>query len=159
MLSRFFIAAFVVFAAPAYAARAVILVRHAEKQAGDDPELTMAGEDRANDLTRFLRHNKVDAIFTSELKRTKATAAVLVRQRALVPVVVKADDVKGLVARIRALPDDAVALVVGHSNTLPLILAELGVADKVTIEDNEFGRIFVVTPTKSGRSSLLEFAY
>lgn len=145
----------------AQAARAVILIRHAEKstEPANDPELTLQGEDRAISLTRFLRHNKVDAIFTSELRRTKDTAAVLARQRGVTPVVVKADDVKGLVAAINALPEDAVVLVVGHSNTVPSILNALGVPEKVTIRDDEYGRVFVVTPTKSGRSGLLEFGY
>lgn len=148
-------------ASPAEAARAVIVIRHAEKstEPASDPELTLQGEDRAIALTRFLRHNKVDAIFTSELRRTIATAAVLARQRGIAPVVVKADAVKELVAKIQALPEDAVVLVVGHSNTVPTILSELGVADKVSIRDDEYGRVFVVTPTKSGRSGLLEFGY
>jgi broad specificity phosphatase PhoE len=145
----------------AEAARAVIVIRHAEKASDTekDPELSLQGEDRAISLTRFLRHNKVDAIFTSELKRTKATASVLARQRSITPVVVNADDTKGLVAAIKALPEDAVVLVVGHSNTVPAILTELGVPDKITIRDDEYGRVFVVTPTKSGRSGLLEFGY
>lgn len=162
MRCRVLIALFVLLlAVPVQAARAVILIRHAEKasDAGSDPELSLQGEDRAIALTRFLRHNKVDAIFTSELKRTKATAAVIARQREVVPVIVNADDVKGLVAKIQALPEDALVLVVGHSNTVPLILTELGVSEKVTIRDDEFGRVFVVTPDKSGRSGLLEFAY
>ena len=145
----------------AQAARAVIVIRHAEKASDTekDPELSLAGEDRAIALTRFLRHNKIDAIFTSELKRTKDTAGVLARQRSVTPVVVNADDTKGLVAAIKALPEDAVVLVVGHSNTVPAILTELGVPDKISIRDDEFGRVFVVTPTKSGRSGLLEFGY
>jgi broad specificity phosphatase PhoE len=145
----------------AHAARAVIVIRHAEKasETEKDPDLSLQGEDRAISLTRFLRHNKVDAIFTSELKRTKATASVLARQRDITPVVVNADDTKGLVAAIKALPEDAVVLVVGHSNTVPAILTELGVPDKITIRDDEYGRVFVVTPTKSGRSGLLEFGY
>lgn len=149
------------FAAPAQAARAVIVIRHAEKASDTekDPDLSLQGEDRAISLTRFLRHNKVDAIFTSELKRTMQTGAVLARQRSITPIVVNADDTKGLVAAIKALPEDAVVLVVGHSNTVPAILTELGVPEKITIRDDEFGRVFVVTPTKSGRSGLLEFGY
>ena len=156
----FAVIALLLASAPAVAARAVIVVRHAEKatEPGDDPELSIAGLDRAIALTRFLRHNKVDAIFTSELKRTQETASVLARQRSITPVVVKADDTKGLVAQILALPKDAVVVVVGHSNTVPAILNALGVPDKVTIRDDEYGRVFVVTPLDSG-ASLLEFAY
>jgi phosphohistidine phosphatase SixA len=144
----------------ANAARAVIVIRHAEKesQPPDDPDLSIAGEDRAIALTRFLRHDKVDAIFVSEYKRTQKTADVLAHQRGITPVIVKAGDTKALIDKINALPKDAVVVVVGHSNTVPEILAALGVKDKVTVRDEEFSRVFVVTPFE-GAASLLEFAY
>lgn len=148
--------------APALAARAVIVIRHAEKesQPADDPELSIPGEDRAIALTRFLRHNKVDAIFVTEFKRTQKTADVLAHQRNLTPVIVKAAETKALVDKINALPKDSVVVVVGHSNTVPEILTALGVKDQVTIRENEFNRVFVVTPAGDGASSsLLEFAY
>jgi broad specificity phosphatase PhoE len=149
------------FAAPAAAQRAVVIVRHAEKasQTEKDPELSLTGEDRAIALTRFLRGMKVDAIFVTELKRTQATAAPLARQRALKPEIVNADDVAGLIGKLRALPKDAVAVVVGHSNTIPLILKQLGVSEDVKIRDDEYARVFVVVPAPGGGSGLLEFAY
>ena len=145
---------------PAHAARAVIVIRHAEKesQQGDDPDLSIAGEDRAIALTRFLRHDKIDAIFVTEFKRTQKTAEILAQQRGITPVIVKAGETKALVDRIKALPKDAVVVVVGHSNTVPEILSALGVKDKVAIHEQEFGRVFVVTPTDVG-ASLLEFGY
>jgi broad specificity phosphatase PhoE len=148
-------------AAPAFAQRAVIVVRHAEKasQTEKDPELSLSGEDRAIALTRFLRGTKVDAIFTSEMKRTQATAAPLARQRALKPEVINADDVAGLVAKVRALPKDAVVVVVGHSNTIPTILKQLGIPDDVKIRDDEYHRVFIVVQEGEGKSGLLEFSY
>lgn len=146
----------------AAAARAIILVRHAEKEpdGSPDPRLSIAGEDRAIALTRFLRNNNIDAIFVTELRRTQETAAVCARQRGLSPVVVKADDTQGVVAKLRSLPADAVVLVVGHSNTLPEILAALGVREKVSIRDDEYGRVFVVTPSSDpAHPGLLEFRY
>ena len=147
-------------AAPAHAARAVIVIRHAEKesQPPDDPDLSIPGMDRAIALTRFLRHNKVDAIFVTELKRTQQTADTLAHQRGITPVIVKAGETKALVDKINALPKDAIVVVIGHSNTVPDILTALGVKEKVTIRDEEFGRVFVVTPSADG-AGLLEFAY
>jgi phosphohistidine phosphatase SixA len=160
---RILLAIFVLcFSLPAAAARAVILVRHAEKAAegGDDPALSIPGEDRAITLTRFLRHNKIDAIFVTQYRRTQQTAAVLARQRQLKPVLVSADETKVLIEKIRALPKDAVALVVGHSNTLPEIIKALGVKQPIDVRDEEYGRVFVVTPTADPAvMSVLEFSY
>ncbi len=146
------------YSAGARAARAVIVIRHAEKErdAGKDPDLSITGEDRALSLTTFLHHDKIDAIYVTEYKRTQKTAAALAELKGVKPVVVKAGDTKGLVAKIAALPKDAVVVVVGHSNTVPEILAALGVKDKVSLRENEYNRVFVVTPKDGG---LLEFTY
>jgi phosphohistidine phosphatase SixA len=148
-------------AAPALAQKAIFVVRHAEKanQTDKDPELSLSGEDRAISLTRLVRGTKIDAVFHTELRRTRDTAAALLRQRALKATVVKADDTAGLVTQIRALPKDAVALVIGHSNTIPAILAGLGVKEKISIRDDEYGRVFVVLPAADGTAGLLELEY
>ncbi|MBI1949189.1 MAG: histidine phosphatase family protein [Deltaproteobacteria bacterium] len=148
-------------AAPALALKAVFVVRHAEKanQTDKDPELSLYGEDRAIALTRLVRGTTIDAVFVTELRRTRDTAAPLCRQRALKPTVVKAGDTPGLLAQLRALPKDAVAVVVGHSNTVPEILAGLGVKQKIEIRDDEYGRVFVVVPGPDGAATMLELEY
>lgn len=148
-------------ATPALAQKAVIVVRHAEKanQTDKDPELSLYGEDRAIALTRLVRGSKVDAVFVTELRRTRDTAAPLCRQRALKPTTVKASDTAALLTQVRALPKDAVAVVVGHSNTIPEILAGLGVKEKIEIRDDEYGRVFIVFPGADGAAGLLELEY
>jgi broad specificity phosphatase PhoE len=137
----------------------VIVIRHAEKAAdpGPDPDLTLTGEDRAIALTRFLRHNKIDAVFTSELRRTQQTAAVLARQRGITPVVVPAADTKGLIEKVNALPTDAIVLVVAHSNTIPDIVKALGAPEKVSLRDDEYGRVFIVN--QGSATSLVQVVY
>ena len=148
------------FSFAAHAERAVFLVRHAEKasQTEKDPALSLSGEDRALKLTSFLRSIPVSAIFATELKRTQLTAQPLSELRKTPVTIVNADDVKGLVAQIKALPADAVVVVVGHSNTLPLIIEALGVKQKVAIREDQYGRVFLVTPFAAG-ASLLELHY
>jgi broad specificity phosphatase PhoE len=144
----------------ALAQRAVIVLRHAEKASDTekDPELSLFGEDRAIALTRFLRGNRVDAIFVTDLKRTQATAAPLARQRGLKPAVLPAGDTAALVAKLRALPPEQVPVVIGHSNTIPAILTGLGVKQKVELRDDEYNRLFVVHGDGTA-AGLLEFHF
>jgi broad specificity phosphatase PhoE len=148
-------------AEPAAAYKALFVVRHAEKasQTEKDPELSLNGEDRAVALTRLVRGTPIDAVFVTELRRTRETAEPLCRQRALKPTVVKAAETPALLAQLRALPKDAVAVVVGHSDTIPAILAGLGAKEKIAIRDDEYGRVFVVVPGADGAATLLELEY
>jgi phosphohistidine phosphatase SixA len=149
----------VAFAAEAASAhKAIFIVRHAEKASSTDPDtpLAMQGEDRALKLASILRNADVTHVFVTDKKRTVQTAQELVDQRALAaPVVVPATDTTALVDRLKTVPKDAVVLVVGHSNTIPAILKGLGVAGEVTIKEDQYGRIFVVTPD----FRLVELAY
>ncbi|HRO87941.1 MAG TPA: hypothetical protein PLH21_07940, partial [Chiayiivirga sp.] len=48
------------------------------------------------------------------------------------------------VARVRALPEDATVLIVGHSNTVPLIARALGYAEAADMPECEYDRLTVV---------------
>jgi phosphohistidine phosphatase SixA len=144
-----------VHAVPALAAKTVILVRHAEKASSKDPDtvLSMAGEDRALHLARLLRNAGPTHVIVSDKKRTQQTAAPLAEQHRITPMIVAAADDKAVASKIKSLPADAVVVVVGHSNTVPVILSELG-HPGVVIADDQYGRVFVVTGT-----TLVELAY
>jgi phosphohistidine phosphatase SixA len=146
-------------AAPAAADPAVVfVVRHAEKtsQTDKDPDISLAGSDRALSISRMLRATKLTHVFVTDLKRTGQTAFPAAAHHRLKPIVLPAGDTAGLVARLKALPKEAVVLVVGHSNTVPDIVSGLGAKDKVTIADDEYGRVFVVTPVEGGGRVLTE---
>ncbi len=145
-------------AMPTSAHRAILIVRHAEKASSSDPDTPLAaqGEDRALRLASLLRNAGVTHVFVSDKKRTQQTARELVEQRGLpAPVVVRAAETGTLLVRLKELPADAVALVVGHSDTIPGILKGLGVSPDVTIRDDQYGRLFIVTAD----ARLLELAY
>src|SRR5262245_40428559 len=65
----------------------VLLVRHAEKakDAGNDPPLTAAGTQRAEDLALALRDAGVTTIVTTQLRRTGDTARPLATALKLTP--------------------------------------------------------------------------
>lgn len=101
----------------------VYAVRHAEKGTGDDPPLTEAGTARAERLAAALRDVPLQAVFSTATRRTRSTAepAAKGHQLEVTTYAPKA----GVLAKTLAGLSGAV-LVVGHSNTIPALLRELG---------------------------------
>src|SRR5438034_5089788 len=115
------------------AAPIVFIVRHAEKAAtgGNDPELSVAGQKRAEALARILKDSQITAVFVTEFKRTQQTAAPTAKTAHLSPTVVPAGDTPALVSKLRALNGNA--LVVGHGNTIPDLMKALGIDRKSVV--------------------------
>jgi broad specificity phosphatase PhoE len=151
-------------AAPAFAQPAIFLVRHAERadtaggaspMMATDPDLSEAGRARAESLATILAQAKITAIYTTEYKRTKQTAAPLAKALGLEPVAVPSKDVQGLVEKIKAAAGNV--LVVGHSNSIPNVIKGLGVPEAVTVADDEYDHLFVVI--RSAQPQLLRLNY
>jgi len=146
-------------AAAADAPRTVILVRHAERTAGNADSITDAGRCRAEALAKILADAGVKEIFTSEAARTRQTAAPTAKMLNIEPKVVGASNVTGLVARLRNPTAKGAALVVGHSNTLPDIIGKLGGGTVPPIADTEFDRLFVMALTSTGSNAPVTLHY
>lgn len=130
----------------------VFLVRHAERAATSghvpsDTGLSQAGYERAQHLAQELRDAQIGVIFTSEYKRTQETAVPLAQSSGIQPEIVPGDDIRSLVAKIKAARGNV--LVVGHSNTLPQIIAALGVSSRVTVSESDYDNLFVVLPDRN----------
>jgi broad specificity phosphatase PhoE len=131
-------------------AQTIFLVRHAEKSAEkEDPGLTEAGKRRAECLAQTLKGAGIAAIYVSDTARAKQTAEPLAAALKLTPVVLPAKDYDGIVARLREHKGTN-ALVIGHSNTLPAIIEKLGAGKIEPIGDDEYDKMFLVTPTAEG---------
>jgi broad specificity phosphatase PhoE len=141
-------------------AATVILVRHAERADAmeTDPPLNERGKQRAEALARMLANAGVQTIYTSEVQRTRQTAAPLAKQLKVEPVVVPARDLEGLAARLNVLPENAVVLVIGHSNTLPKIVTALGGAAE-PLTESEYDRMIIVRLCPGGPPSVLTLRY
>ena len=153
-------------------AATAILLRHAEKSAeGDpkDPSLSEAGAKRAKALAALLSRARVSHLFASEFKRTQETLAPLAEAAKVAVTVVPGAKAADLAQQILALEAGAVAVVAGHSNTVPALAALLGgtlqgletTPQGPMLPDAEYGRIFVLTPAAEvlGKASVLELAY
>ncbi len=133
------------FASAVAAEEVVFIVRHAEKATtgGADPDLSTAGHARAKRLRAVLRDARVARIFVTEFKRTKQTAAPL---GGLLPAssteTVPAANMSTLLTRVRASGGNV--LVVGHSNTVPAVIAGLGITTPIQIAESDFDNLFVL---------------
>ncbi|MCC7415909.1 MAG: histidine phosphatase family protein [Acidobacteria bacterium] len=145
-----FVLALVWLAAPAVVAggqEAIVVVRHAERaDASADSPLSAAGETRAARLAAVLEDAGISRIYTTTLRRTLQTAAPLAAALMLTPVQLPQRDLDALFDRLGASTRGDRVLIVGHSNTLPEILRRLGVTTPVTIGDDQYDNLFVVTP-------------
>lgn len=154
---------------PAAAEQVIFLVRHAERadapaqpqqshsMLADDPPLTPAGEQRAARLAAVLSQSGIRAIYTSEFKRTRQTAAPLAEKLKIKPVMAAAKDPAPLVVQLKKA--QAPVLVVGHANTIPDLIKGLGVTEVVTIGDNDYDNIFIVVRGASGKATLIRLKY
>jgi broad specificity phosphatase PhoE len=130
--------------AAAEASPIVFLVRHAEKAATveNDPDLSTAGQERAEALARMLKDAEITAIFTTEFKRTQETAAPTVTATQVTPTIVPMNDIPGLVDKLRSLKGNA--LIVAHGNTIPDLVKALGIATPVNVPENDYSELFLI---------------
>ncbi len=144
----------------------VIVVRHAEKATGqgDDPDLSAAGAERARSLGAALRDAGIDAVITTQWKRTAETALPTTTESGVTPetVPVAWDSVPSHAAAVAAAVRrhrGQVVLVVGHSNTVPDIVAALGAQKPEPMCESEYDRIEIVTLEPDGDARLIESRY
>lgn len=139
----------------------VLLVRHAEKEPGDDPPLTPAGEARARALVEVAGRAGVSAVYSTPTRRTRATAAPLAAQLGLTVREREAGpkQVPAFAAALREEARGRTVLVVGHSNTVPQLVEALTGVRVAPVADAEYDRLYVLTLPAAGTPGLLEVRY
>jgi broad specificity phosphatase PhoE len=135
----------------------LIVVRHADRQGSEDA-LSLAGVERARDLARVLAQSHVTAIYHSDTERTRLTAQPLAAQLGIEPVVLPGKDVEGLIRGVFRDHCGETVLIVGHSNTVPLIIAAAGGPAPPDLAEDAFDDMFVVT-VAGGTTSVVNLKY
>lgn len=144
----------------------VIFVRHAEKTAepADDPLLSLAGQKRAVELARQLVDADVvagiDAIYATPYRRTVDTAQPLADALGL-PITSYDDaDTETIMEQIVRKHKGKIVLVVGHSNTLPALIGNMGASKKVpVIDEYEYDNIYIVSIPWFGKTKTIRLRY
>ena len=134
----------------------VFLVRHAETEGdtrqGGDEVLSEVGQSRALDLSQLLREAGVTHLFCSEYTRTRQTLAPLEKMLGLEVQGIGARDMEDQLKALYELPAGSVAVVAGHSNTVPALVRRLSGVDRkddpLKIGHDEHERLFQVFGAK-----------
>ncbi len=137
-----------------------ILVRHAEKGPGEDPDLTPEGRARAARLRDRLAREEVSRVYTTDTQRTRQTAAPTADQQGVEVTLYSPDALEAFASSLKEQHDGKTVLIVGHSNTTP-ILANLlaGGEEFAAISDDDYGNILVVTVPPTGTSRTQHLRY
>lgn len=138
--------------------RTIFLVRHAERaSSAPDTPLSAAGVKRAECLAKTLKDAGIKQVYVSDTKRAQQTAEPLARSLGVKPTVIAANDVSAMVRNLFYGRDNA--LVVGHSDTLPLLIQRLQAGSVPAIADTEYDRLFVISMVESSAAPVATLRY
>ena len=144
----------------------VIFVRHAEKATlpEGDPGLSPAGERRVAELTRQLVDADVvagiDAVYSTPSRRTEETVRPIAEALGLTVNSYDAANTEEIMERIVREHKGKIILVVGHSNTVPRLIGNMGASKKVPeIAENEYDNIYIVSIPWFGKTKTIRLRY
>ena len=145
----------------------MIFVRHAEKALipVDDPGLSPEGQRRAEELARQLVDADVvagiDAIYSTDTRRTIETARPVADALGLeIRRYENQEDDEPVVDAMVRDNKGRIILVVGHSDTLPVMIAALGASKKVPpIAEMEYDNLYLISIPWFGKTKTIRLRY
>lgn len=140
-------------------ATTVVIVRHAEKSGTGDVDLSTSGFSRAGVLAHVMEKAELDAIYTTDLKRTWQTADPTEAATGLTAIKFSPFETAALADHIRNNHTGGTVLVVGHSNTVDDVIEELGGPAIGDLSEDEFDNLFVLMKCCRWRTRLTVFQY
>jgi phosphohistidine phosphatase SixA len=136
---------------PASAAETVFVMRHLQKADGADPPLSAEGAANAQLLAGMLAKSGIRAIFATPTRRAMQTAQPLAAKLAIPVTSYDPANPAELASKVAAI--SGAVLIVGHSNTVPDLITRFGGKQRVSLSDQDYGTLFVVTPANGSVSA------
>ncbi|NIL92944.1 MAG: hypothetical protein GTO71_00530 [Woeseiaceae bacterium] len=144
----------------------IIFVRHAERASvpADDPGLSEAGKQRVAELTRQLKDADVvagiDAIYSTPFRRTQETVQPIADALDLPINTYDPSDTEAVLERILKAHKGKIILVVAHSDTVPVLIANLGASKKVPpIHEDEYDNIYIISIPWFGKTKTIRLRF
>ena len=140
----------------------VILIRHAEKiidPNNADPDLSPAGQARAQELVRMFGDAGINAIYATQYKRTQQTVKPLADKLGLPVGQVNSKSTAELVTQIRSKHGGQVVFIAGHNSTVPEIVSALGGPQYPVIPESEYDNLYIVTVYRTGKAKVVKIRY
>ena len=137
----------------------IYLVRHAEKQTLiSNPPLTSCGEKRAMALQEFWSEVPIDAVYSTDYKRTTSTVAPVADAKDLEIQIYAPHALEALKETLMTKRQDAI--VVGHSNTTAVLAGLLIGEEMGSFDESIYNRIYqVVVSNKQRRLHVFHTAF
>ncbi|MEO6517881.1 MAG: phosphoglycerate mutase family protein [Pseudoxanthomonas sp.] len=139
-----------------------IVVRHAEKATDDakDPSLSDLGLQRAKRLAVRLDREPLVAAYATGFRRTRQTAQPTADAHRIAITAYDAPlPAAAFASQLRAAHERGSVLVVGHSNTVPDIVAALSGTPVEAMTEQQFDRLYRVSIGGDGNATLVEERY
>ena len=144
----------------------VIFVRHAEKDLTqlDNPGLSDQGRVRVAELTRQLIDADVvagiDAIYSTSYRRNTETVQPLAKILNLEINYYNPTENEEVLENILDNHKGKIILVVAHSDTVPILIADLGASKNVPpIAEHEYDNIYIVSIPWFGKTKTIRLRY
>jgi len=133
--------------------KTILLVRHAEKtNQSQDPPLSVAGRQRAIRLAKMLKAHPIAAVYSTDFDRTKSTAEPISAIHNLETQIYGTSDLTLLTSNLNELEPGKMAVVVGHSNTTPVVVKLLDKKSSFNlIDESDYDNIFIVEIDPKGK--------
>lgn len=124
----------------------ILLVRHAEKEKGNDPSLTKAGQKRAQALVSLTKDRTITGIYSTNYKRTLETVTPLATHLQLkINHDIDPMNFSALLEDIKKHHAGKTVVIVGHSNTIPSFVNSLSPSfTHSNIDENVFSRLYEI---------------
>jgi 2,3-bisphosphoglycerate-dependent phosphoglycerate mutase len=135
----------------------IILLRHAEKgnDGTKDPDLTPEGYQRAQRIVSLLSDTQVNAVYSTNYRRTRNTVQALANARGLdiqTYEPFKPEVISSIVEKHKG----KTIVISGHSNTIPwtanLLLGEERFKD---FSDTDYDNVLIVSVVEMGKNSVV----
>ena len=135
------------------------LIRHAEKdrtnKANRDPNLNKKGQERVKIWTNYFENIDLDAVYSTEYKRTMQTAKTIAENKSLE--IQNYDPLKMYDAFFQKETKEKKVLIVGHSNTTPSFVNKiLGEKKYKNMTDRDNSTLYIVTIKGGKKTSIIE---
>lgn len=137
-----------------------ILVRHAEKDYGKDPILIPEGVERAERLKEMLKNTELDAIYSTDTRRTQQTAEPTAVDKNLNVISYNSALLQEFAVDLKRLYRGKTVLVVGHSNTTPAMANYLtGTDEYPRFNELDYTNLYIVTLPRIGKPRVLKLRF
>jgi 2,3-bisphosphoglycerate-dependent phosphoglycerate mutase len=139
----------------------LVFVRHAEKvdDGTRDPELSEEGKQRVIKLSKLLSNQKIDAVYSTNYKRTRNTVEPIAVEHGLSVTPYESFNSSQLTELVNRYKSGTI-LICGHSNTTPaMINAILGKQAFKQWADADYGNFIIVTVAATGETGLTSLRY